>query len=138
MKTMFQMINDARLTTGLQGLSIASIAYLHALKHTKERFQGSSLLDLKNPSAPRVPIIQHIDVRRMLLWMKSNVEGMRALMYYTAICSDMASGNSDPPSGKVVGYSGSAYTHCKGLLYRYRIQSNGNSHAVLWGVWLLQ
>lgn len=96
MKTMFQMINDARLTTGLQGLSSASIAYLHALKHTKERFQGSSLLDLKNPSAPRVPIIQHTDVRRMLLWMKSNVEGMRALMYYTAICSDMASGINDP------------------------------------------
>ncbi len=96
MKIMFQMINDARIVTGLQGLSSASIAYLHALKHTKERFQGSSLLGLKNPHAPRVPIIQHTDVRRMLLWMKSNVEGMRAMMYYTAICSDMASGISDP------------------------------------------
>lgn len=96
MKTMFQMINDARLTTGIQGLSSASIAYLHALKHTKERHQGSTLLGLKNPQAPRVPIITHTDVRRMLLWMKSNVEGMRAMTYYTAICSDMASGNSDP------------------------------------------
>jgi hypothetical protein len=96
MKALFQMINNARIVVGLQGLSSASIAYLHALKHTKERFQGSSLLDLKNPSAPRVPIIQHTDVRRMLLWMKSNVEGMRAMMYYTAICSDRASGISDP------------------------------------------
>jgi len=96
MKVMFQMINDARIATGLQGLSIASIAYLHALNYTKKRFQGSTLLGLKNPDAPRVPIIQHADVRRMLLWMKSNVEGMRAMMYYTAICSDMASGISDP------------------------------------------
>ncbi|HXK48118.1 MAG TPA: acyl-CoA dehydrogenase family protein, partial [Deltaproteobacteria bacterium] len=96
MKIMFQMMNEARIATGLQGLGSAGIAYLHALQYTKERLQGSSLLEFKNPEAPRVPIIQHPDVRRMLLWMKSNVEGMRALMYYATICGDKAAGIKDP------------------------------------------
>ena len=82
MKIMFQMMNEARIGVGLQGLGGASIAYLHALKYAKERMQGSNLMDMKNPDAPRVPIIRHPDVRRMLLWMKSHVEGMRALVYF--------------------------------------------------------
>jgi alkylation response protein AidB-like acyl-CoA dehydrogenase len=96
MKVMFNMMNEARILCGLQGLSSASIAYLHAVNYTKERLQGSSLLDLKNPEAPRVPIITHPDVRRMLLWMKSNVESMRVLIYYSAICGDKAYNISDP------------------------------------------
>ncbi|HOO45095.1 MAG TPA: acyl-CoA dehydrogenase [Deltaproteobacteria bacterium] len=96
MKIMFQMMNDARIATGLQGLSSGSIAYLHALNYCRERLQGSSLLEMKNPEAPRVPIIEHPDVRRMLLWMKSNVESMRVLMYYTTICGDRASSIKDP------------------------------------------
>jgi alkylation response protein AidB-like acyl-CoA dehydrogenase len=95
-KIMFQLINIARTIAGLQGLSSASIAYLHALKFARERLQGSSLIGWKNGNAPRVPIIQHADVRRMLLWMKSNVESMRALVYYTAMCGDMAYGSSEP------------------------------------------
>ncbi|NPU83771.1 MAG: acyl-CoA dehydrogenase [Syntrophaceae bacterium] len=90
MRVMFQMMNEARIGVGLQGLSSGSIAYLHALQYAKERFQGSSLMNMKNPEAPRVPIIQHPDVRRMLLWMKAQVEGMRVLMYYTAWCVDKA------------------------------------------------
>ena len=96
MKVMFQMMNEARIATGLQGLGSASIAYLHALQYTRERLQGSSLMEFKNPEAPRVPVIQHPDVRRMLLWMKSNVDGMRALMYYTTICGDKAMSVKDP------------------------------------------
>ncbi|MDT8274147.1 MAG: acyl-CoA dehydrogenase C-terminal domain-containing protein, partial [Desulfomonilia bacterium] len=60
-----------------------------AVNYAKERLQGSSLMDMKNPEAPRVPIIQHPDVRRMLLWMKSAVDSMRALMYYAAFAVDM-------------------------------------------------
>jgi hypothetical protein len=90
MKIMFQMMNEARIGVGLQGLASASIAYLHAVNYSKERQQGSSLLDFKNPEAPRVPIIQHPDVRRMLLWMKSHTESLRALAYYCAYCFDMA------------------------------------------------
>jgi alkylation response protein AidB-like acyl-CoA dehydrogenase len=89
MKVMFQMMNEARSRGRLQGLCSGSIAYLHALQYTKDRLQGSSLMDFKNPEAPRVPIIQHPDVRRMLLSMKSSVDSMRALMYYTAYCFDM-------------------------------------------------
>jgi hypothetical protein len=46
-------------------------------------------MEFKNPEAPRVPIIQHPDVRRMLLWMKSSVDSLRALAYFTAYCFDM-------------------------------------------------
>jgi hypothetical protein len=88
MKVMFQMMNEARIGVGLQSLSSGSIAYLHALQYSKERIQGSSLENMKNPEAPRVPIIRHPDVRRMLLWMKAHVEGIRALMYYVPWCID--------------------------------------------------
>ena len=88
MKIMFQMMNEARIGVGLQGLSSASIAYLHALRYARERLQGSSLMEMKNPEAPRVPIIRHPDVRRMLLWMKAHTEGFRALLYFTAWCGD--------------------------------------------------
>jgi hypothetical protein len=88
MKIMFQMMNSARIGIGIQGLSGASIAYLHALQYAKERLQGSSLAEMKNPAAPRVPIIQHPDVLRMLLWMKAHTDGFRALLYFTALCAD--------------------------------------------------
>ncbi len=90
MKIMFQMMNEARISTGLQGLTSASIAYLHALQYAKERLQGASLMNFNNAEAPRVAIIEHPDVRRNLLWMKSNVDSMRALMYYATICGDRA------------------------------------------------
>jgi alkylation response protein AidB-like acyl-CoA dehydrogenase len=88
MKVMFQMMNEARIGVGIQALSGASIAYLHALKYAKERLQGSELMEMKNPEAPRVPIIRHPDVRRMLLWMKAHTEGFRALLYFSALCGD--------------------------------------------------
>jgi hypothetical protein len=89
MKVMFQMMNEARLVVGLQGLCSGSIAYLHALQYTKDRIQGSSLMEFKNPNALRVSIIQHPDVRRMLMSMKSAVDAMRGLIYFTAFCFDM-------------------------------------------------
>ncbi len=94
-KVMFQLMNEARIGVGIQSLSLSGIAYLHALNYAKERLQGSSLLEMKNPDAPRVPIIQHADVRRMLLWMKAHVEGFRALTYYTAVCEDRAHASAD-------------------------------------------
>ncbi|MDD5711922.1 MAG: acyl-CoA dehydrogenase [Smithellaceae bacterium] len=87
-KVMFQMMNEARIGVGLQGLAGGSIAYLHALQYAKDRLQGSDLIEMKNPDAARVPIIKHADVRRMLIWMKSQVEGMRALMYFSTYCVD--------------------------------------------------
>ncbi len=88
MKIMFNMMNEARLSVGVQGLAQASTAYMHALKYAKERFQGPEITTMKDPTAPKVPIIQHPDVRRMLMWMKCVTEGMRALLYYAAYCED--------------------------------------------------
>jgi hypothetical protein len=72
-------MNAARISVGVQGVSVASSAYLNALEYAKERKQGSSITHWKDATAPRVPIIEHADVRRMLLHMKAMVEGIRAL-----------------------------------------------------------
>jgi alkylation response protein AidB-like acyl-CoA dehydrogenase len=82
MKIMFNMINGARMSTGLQALCYASSSYLLAVNYARERFQGRDLADFADQSAPSVPIIKHPDVRRNLLWMKSHVEGMRSFFYY--------------------------------------------------------
>ncbi|HKP55921.1 MAG TPA: acyl-CoA dehydrogenase [Polyangiales bacterium] len=76
---MFQMMNGARILVGVQGVAAASSAYLNALQYAKERKQGSSAAAMKDPNAPRVPIIEHPDIRRMLLDMKARVEGIRLL-----------------------------------------------------------
>ncbi|MBN2284587.1 MAG: acyl-CoA dehydrogenase, partial [Deltaproteobacteria bacterium] len=52
MKVMFQMMNEARIGTGLQGVGSGSMAYLHALQYAKERYQGSDIMEFKNPEAP--------------------------------------------------------------------------------------
>jgi alkylation response protein AidB-like acyl-CoA dehydrogenase len=90
MKQMFHMMNGARIAVGVQGLAVASTAYLNALAYARERLQGSSVKAFKDPNAPRVPIIEHADVRRMLMEMKSKVEGMRALAVKLAHHADMA------------------------------------------------
>ncbi|HOD15163.1 MAG TPA: acyl-CoA dehydrogenase [Spirochaetota bacterium] len=90
MKVMFQLMNEARIGVGLQGMGTAGTAYLHALKYARERVQGTDIANFQNPDAPRVPIINHADVKRMLLWMKSHVEGMRALVYFCGLCVDRA------------------------------------------------
>ncbi|MBI2390269.1 MAG: acyl-CoA dehydrogenase [Deltaproteobacteria bacterium] len=77
---MFKMMNGARIGVGLQSVSVASTAYLNALEYAKERKQGASIKFWKDATAPRVAIIEHPDVRRMLLDMKSRVEGLRALI----------------------------------------------------------
>jgi alkylation response protein AidB-like acyl-CoA dehydrogenase len=76
---MFQMMNGARILVGVQGVATASSAYLNALEYARERKQGAAITAGRDPSAPRVPIIEHPDVRRMLLDMKARVEGIRAL-----------------------------------------------------------
>ena len=84
---MFQMMNQARINTGVSGMSLASTAYLNALAYTKDRLQGRDLAKRKQGN---VPIIDHPDVRRMLLWMKAIVDGMRSMIYTAAYWSDLA------------------------------------------------
>jgi len=78
---MFLMMNEARIGVGVQGEAAASAAYLFALDYAKQRVQGVEIQNMRDVNAPRVEIIKHPDVRRMLLWMKCYVEGMRALIY---------------------------------------------------------
>ena len=80
MKIMFNMVNDARMHTGFQGLIFASASYLLAVNYARERVQ---MRELGQPhDAPSVAIINHPDVRRNLLWMKSYVSGMRSFYQY--------------------------------------------------------
>ena len=79
MPQMFRMMNGARIGVGVQAIGVASTAYLNALEYAKERKQGASITHWKDATAPRVSIIEHADVRRMLLDMKARVEGIRAL-----------------------------------------------------------
>jgi hypothetical protein len=90
MRIMFHMMNEARLEVGMQALGHASAALEHAVAYAKERIQSAPVWEMKNPDAKAVPIIQHPDVRRDLLWMKAHVEGIRAMNYFVAYCMDMA------------------------------------------------
>jgi hypothetical protein len=79
------MMNAARVGVGMEGVAIAEAAYQHALGHARERVQGRQVgADAKES----VPIIEHPDVRRMLLTMKASIEAMRALLYVTAAEGD--------------------------------------------------
>ena len=90
MKIMFNMINHARMSTGLQAMSYASAAYLLAVNYARERIQGRDLENFADHSAPSVAIINHPDVRRNLLWMKSYVDGMRSFFYFMTRCGTLA------------------------------------------------
>jgi 3-(methylthio)propanoyl-CoA dehydrogenase len=92
---MFTMMNHARLNVGLEGVAISERAYQKAREFALERVQGRTL---GRDGAPSPTIIGHPDVRRMLMDMKSRVEAMRALAYYTAGQMDRAHGHPDPAS----------------------------------------
>jgi hypothetical protein len=80
MAQMFKMMNMARIGVGVQGLAVAGAAYLSALEYASQRVQGTSIKSWKDASAPKVEILQHPNIRRMLLDMKSRVEGIRGLI----------------------------------------------------------
>jgi len=92
MKAMFVMMNEARLLVGMQGFSCATTAYMYAVNYAKERIQGPNLT---KPAGGGVPIIQHPDVRRQLIIMKSFVEAMRSLLYFIGYCNDMIAISDD-------------------------------------------
>ena len=94
MRAMFTMMNHARLSVGLEGVAIAERSYQQALAHAHERRQGRA------PGAPAgesSAIIDHPDVRRMLLDMRSSTSAMRGLAYRNAEAIDRASHGADAP-----------------------------------------
>lgn len=89
MKQMFQMMNEARLLCGLQGQAVAAAAYEQALKYSKDRIQGQGKA-----------IIAYPDVRRMLVTQKAYVEGLRALLFHTALYIDLGKHHADAEERK--------------------------------------
>ncbi len=86
---MFHMMNEERIGVGMGALLQGSVGYLHSLQYARERRQGRHA-DQKDPSSPPIPLIQHADVRRMLMLQKSWVEGGLALGNYAALLVDRA------------------------------------------------
>ncbi|MEE9385720.1 MAG: acyl-CoA dehydrogenase [Nannocystaceae bacterium] len=95
MRLMFGMMNEARIGVGVQGLATAAVAHNYAVAYAKERVQGASLREYKNPEAERVAIVHHADVRRMLMTQKVLVESMRALCYRLALETDLSESSTD-------------------------------------------
>jgi butyryl-CoA dehydrogenase len=87
LKYMFQMMNEARVGVGFGAAVIGYRGYMHSLAYAKDRLQGRKPSE-KNPEAPQVPIIEHADVRRMLLAQKAYSEGALALCLYGARLMD--------------------------------------------------
>ena len=96
MRAMFAMMNAARLGVGIQGLSIAEVAYQNAANYAKERIQGRSLKGAKSPDKPADSIIVHPDVRRMLLKARAMTEAARALAVWTGMRIDVFVKHPDP------------------------------------------
>ena len=89
---MFIMMNAARFNVGLEGLGDAERAYQRAVGYARERVQGA---EVGVRGGPKVPIIRHPDVRRMLMSMRARIEAMRALAYVTAAALDNGHQNPD-------------------------------------------
>ena len=96
LKYMFTMMNNARLSVGLQGVAIAERAYQHAIAYATDRVQGKSLT-----TGERVTINNHADVKRMLMSMKSQIEAGRALTYEAAMALDEAHHGDEDAQAKV-------------------------------------
>lgn len=97
MRAMFTMMNHARVNVGLQGVAIAERAYQGALAYAKDRVQSARMgVQSRNP----VRIIEHADVRRMLMTLKATTEAMRALAYLNAAAVDRAHGEREGDAKK--------------------------------------
>ena len=85
---MFQVIEHARMMVGTKAIATLSTGYLNAVEYAKTRVQSADLTRSSDKTAPRVPIINHPDVRRSLMTNKAYAEGLRALVLYTAATQD--------------------------------------------------
>ncbi|WP_340680098.1 acyl-CoA dehydrogenase C-terminal domain-containing protein [Paraglaciecola sp.] len=117
LEAMFTFMNSARLTTGLQGLVHAEVAYQGAVPYAQERLAMRSLSGAKNPDGPADPIIVHPDVRRLLLTIKSFAEGFRAFAYYLAQQLDLSvHGKSDDSKAQAKQLLALLTPICKGFM----------------------
>ncbi|HBV98502.1 MAG: acyl-CoA dehydrogenase [Peptococcaceae bacterium BICA1-7] len=98
MAQMFVMMNGARQGTGLTALSIMQAAYNYSLQYARERIQGKAI---DNPKGPRVPIIQHPDIKRMLVFQKAVAEACRAMLAKNSYYIDLSRHSPDPAERKM-------------------------------------
>lgn len=94
---MFTMMNNARMSVGLEGVAIAERSYQQAVEYAKERVQSASV---SNPRGGPVRIVEHPDIRRMLLTMRAYTEASRSLAYYAVSNFDRAKHGTDPEAKK--------------------------------------
>ena len=95
LRAMFTMMNEARISVGLQGYAQAEAAYQNAVAYAKDRLQGRDVTGDKNPDGPADPLIVHPDVRRMLMDQKSFTEGARAFVLWCATLIDAGERGDD-------------------------------------------
>ena len=95
MKQMFQMMNEARLQIGIQGVGQAGAAFQNAKSYAMERIQGISISEGKNPKAEKVAIIHHPDIVDSLTYMKTMTEAIRSICYFTAFYIDCSRYGAD-------------------------------------------
>lgn len=101
---MFELMNRARVFTGIQAVSGASVAYQCALEYARERLQGRDIT-CKDPTAPQIPIISHPDVRNMLLRQKAFIEGALGMIAYcakTADCAENTTNDEERENGRLL------------------------------------
>lgn len=96
-RQMFRVIENARMLIGTKSAATLSTGYLNALAYAQERIQGPDLTQALDKTAPRVPIISHPSIRRLLMLQKAYAEGLRALVTYTSSVQDRAM--IDPDGG---------------------------------------
>jgi alkylation response protein AidB-like acyl-CoA dehydrogenase len=100
---MFEIMNEERIVVGQQGQALAATAYGLALRYSKQRLQGSSIAKGKSITEEKVAIIEHPDVRRMLMTVKAQSEAARALLLHTGLLIDeeeRASGDAKARIGR--------------------------------------
>jgi len=113
-KIMFHMMNEARLGVGLQSLAVAAAAYNEALDYARDRVQGVDMRRFKDSDAPRIAIIEHPDVRRMLMIQRAYIHGLRGLVYKTAELADIALHGEGDAKKKAAGLIELLTPICKG------------------------
>ncbi len=96
LRAMFTMMNEARLSVGVQGLAQAAAAYQQAASYARDRLQGRAATEPANPAGPADPIIVHPDVRRMLMDIRAFVEAGRALIAWISIGIDRYHRGNEP------------------------------------------
>jgi len=133
MKIMFHLMNAARIEVGVQGCAAAGAAHQHALEYSKTRLQSRHWTQMKNPDAPQVPIIEHPDVRRMLLTAKAYTEAMRALLYTTSYYLDMSHATDGEESERYKGFVDVLVPICKAWPSEWGLQMTHTCVQVLGG-----